>query len=131
MTDHFIVPKGGHIITASPFGQHIFVCFDRDVARDFYIINNIARPPSFMAEITEDSKGCFVTDSHEDTNFALLGWFDQNDITLWHEALHAAIFMLAYHGVPFDVEEHEILCYLQGDLVEQIRDCFAADDAEV
>ena len=45
---------------------------------------------------------------------------DQSEIDVWHEALHASWYFLKGFCIPFTIENHEILAYLQGYVAQEI-----------
>ena len=60
-------------------------------------------------------------DTAKGTAVAILLLSDAPDLSIWHECLHAAWYILSAFGVQIDVSNHEILAYSQGYLYEQIK----------
>jgi hypothetical protein len=46
---------------------------------------------------------------------------DVDDLTIWHECLHAAWYVLDIFGVHITVDNHEALAYMQGHIFEEIK----------
>lgn len=40
---------------------------------------------------------------------------------IYHESLHMAYYILESVGIKHDVNNHEVLCYLQGYIAKQIK----------
>lgn len=81
--------------------------------RNFTTPNNVITVGDHAVTLkTETAKGTAV---------AILLLPEIDDLTLWHECLHAAWYALDVFGVKIDVDNHEVLAYQQGYLFEQIK----------
>lgn len=113
----------GVIIKADPFGFEILVWPGVD-----NFIDGTNEIFDLKQEKERDGADGLATYYENDITgkrkFAIMIPAEWDEDTVWHECLHMCWFILDYAGVIINGDNHEIQCYLQQSLVQQIRDAW-------
>jgi len=64
---------------------------------------------------------CFRLETEQGDGICMILISEPDNQIIYHECLHAAWYALDNAGVQIDVNNHEVLTYLQGYLVENIK----------
>jgi len=109
-----------HRIKVKPFPGTVYVLIGtvddineelkRRQIRDY---NKIFTPGTDAAAVS--------VETHNGNAIAVLLTPDIDDLTIIHECLHAAWYVLDLFGVDISVNNHEVLAYMQGHLYEEIK----------
>lgn len=86
--------------------------------RDKFMARNDIEPD----HITANARGWIMTARPSDGGVHLLVYLPEKrcETTLYHEALHAVLDLLEYHGMPTGANNQELLCYMQEYVVRTI-----------
>lgn len=108
----------GKPVTADPFNFQIYIWngeegFKTGVKEIYGIDVDTAGCSGYAMHLTQASSG--------ESGFVAMLPEEWSESTTWHEALHICWFILDECLVKIDADNHEIQCYLQEHLVDQIR----------
>jgi len=68
-----------------------------------------------------DSEGCFLYDHSDVGCYFIVIPFNASLRLINHETIHAAYIILAHHDVVLQIDNHEALTYLQGDIFDRVH----------
>lgn len=109
-----------HEIVVQPFGISCMVALGQDEFDQMLALFDGLEPEHFTdmhsapgyVQVMVDDEGC--------SHFLMKLTPERIEEIVWHEALHLAIFILEYAGVKTSPKNHEVLCYMQGHIVNEI-----------
>jgi len=86
-------------------------------------VKNLSDRGFDSAEIIEpgDHAVTIVNKTDKGRSIAIVFLTGATDSIIWHECLHASWFVIDTFEIKIDVENHEILAYMQGYLYEQLK----------
>lgn len=103
-------------VKADPYEQYVHIATSR---REF---ERLYRYLADETPETKNSQGMFSHLVSEKTGqpVFILGWFNQDPVTLSHELVHACFRILGYVGVISDEMNNEAFAYLHTHLMKQV-----------
>lgn len=122
-----------YVLNSGIFKCNIIFCVGSPTAFRRWLRKRIPAVTAEQRKLVNKSEGLTWKLLTQETGFFYLVWVrnPKDFAPISHELIHLSMFLLAEASIPVTHTEHEVLCYLQENFMDQVQDIVAGRQREL